>query len=82
MVQHGHERASEVASAHFVVVATDDERVANAVRAFGGTVIMTSPSHPSGTDRLGEVMQSVHADIYTLRSMLERFATTSTPARP
>ncbi|KAG1317723.1 hypothetical protein G6F63_015541 [Rhizopus arrhizus] len=25
---------------------------------------MTSPSHPSGTDRLGEVMQSVHADIY------------------
>lgn len=64
MVQHVHERASEVTSAQLVVVATDDERVANAVRAFGGTVIMTSPSHPSGTDRLGEVMQSVHADIY------------------
>lgn len=38
-----------------VVVATDDVRVADAVRAFGGTVCMTSVSHPSGTDRIEEV---------------------------
>lgn len=64
MIQHVHERASEVPSAQLVVVATDDKRVADAVRAFGGIVIETSPSHPSGTDRLGEVMESVEADLY------------------
>jgi 3-deoxy-manno-octulosonate cytidylyltransferase (CMP-KDO synthetase) len=64
MVQHVYERALEVASAHVVLVATDDERVAAAVRAFGGNVVMTSPDHQSGTDRLGEVMQSVPAGIY------------------
>lgn len=38
-----------------VVIATDDERVADAVRRFGGQVCMTSPDHPSGTDRIEEV---------------------------
>jgi 3-deoxy-manno-octulosonate cytidylyltransferase (CMP-KDO synthetase) len=64
MVQHVYERALEVTSAHIVLVATDDERVATAVRAFGGNVILTSPDHQSGTYRLGEVMQSVPAGIY------------------
>ncbi len=39
-----------------VVVATDDQRIAGAVRAFGGTAVMTSPEHPSGTDRVKEAM--------------------------
>lgn len=64
MVQHVYERAQQVAQAHVVVVATDDERVAQAVRAFGGECVMTSPDHPSGTDRLAEVMAQVDADIY------------------
>lgn len=38
-----------------VVVATDDERIAEMVRGFGGEVCMTLASHPSGTDRLQEV---------------------------
>lgn len=38
-----------------VLVATDDERVAEAVSAFGGTAVMTSATHESGTDRLAEV---------------------------
>lgn len=63
-VQDVYERASEVTSAHIVVVATDDERVADAVRTFGGTAILTASQHPSGTDRLGEVMKSVQADLY------------------
>lgn len=64
MVQHVYERASKVRGAHAVVVATDDQRVADVVRGFGGVCVMTSPDHPSGTDRLVEVMTQVEADIY------------------
>ncbi|NBA80821.1 3-deoxy-manno-octulosonate cytidylyltransferase [Pseudomonas putida] len=64
MVQHVYERAQQVSNVQLVVVATDDERVAVAVHAFGGKCVMTSPDHPSGTDRLAEVMSHVSADIY------------------
>ena len=64
MVQHVYERALEVPGVDTVVVATDDQRVVDAVRGFGGRCVMTSPEHPSGTDRLAEVMQTVDADIY------------------
>ncbi len=46
------------------IVATDDERIAAAVRAAGGDAIMTSPAHPSGTDRIAEVAAKVEAEIY------------------
>jgi 3-deoxy-manno-octulosonate cytidylyltransferase (CMP-KDO synthetase) len=64
MVQHVYERACQVPGVHAVLVATDDARVAAAVREFGGECVMTSPDHPSGTDRLAEVMDKVDADIY------------------
>ncbi|WP_332813505.1 3-deoxy-manno-octulosonate cytidylyltransferase [Ramlibacter sp.] len=64
MVQHVYERACQVRYVQHVVVATDDERVATAVRGFEGACIMTSPEHPSGTDRLVEVMRHVDADVY------------------
>jgi 3-deoxy-D-manno-octulosonate cytidylyltransferase len=64
MIQHVVERARDVPGMDAVVVATDDSRVADAVRAFGGQVVMTSPDHPSGTDRLVEVMGQLSADIY------------------
>lgn len=64
MVQHVYERALQVPQVHAVLVATDDARVADAVKAFGGRCVMTSPDHPSGTDRLAEVMAQVEADIY------------------
>ncbi|USD23469.1 3-deoxy-manno-octulosonate cytidylyltransferase [Microbulbifer variabilis] len=54
MVQHVFERACE-SDAERVIVATDDMRVAEAVRGFGGEVCMTSADHASGTDRLQEV---------------------------
>lgn len=53
MLQHTWERACESA-AHHVVIATDDERIAQAAKAFGAEVVMTLPSHRSGTDRLQE----------------------------
>lgn len=64
MVQHVYERAMQVSESHSVIVATDDIRVDEAVRGFGGRCVMTSPTHASGTERLIEVAAQVDADIY------------------
>lgn len=64
MVRHVYERTRSASVIDEVVVATDDERVMEAVAAFGGRALMTSPQCPSGTDRLAEASQSVQADIY------------------
>jgi len=64
MIQHVHERVRSVSLFSDVIVATDDERIASVVRGFGGRAIMTSADHPSGTDRLVEVMSSCPADLY------------------
>jgi 3-deoxy-manno-octulosonate cytidylyltransferase (CMP-KDO synthetase) len=42
-----------------VIVATDDERIRKVVEDFGGTAVMTSPNHPSGTDRVAEVAAQI-----------------------
>jgi len=54
MIQHVYERAMAVPLLSRVAVATDDERIADCVRSFGGEVVMTRPDHVSGTDRLAE----------------------------
>lgn len=54
MIQHVYERAKAVDLISQVAVATDDERIADCVRGFGGKVVMTSSRHVSGTDRLAE----------------------------
>ena len=64
MVQHVYERAHMSRYLTDVLVATDDDRIAHAVRAFGGRVRMTNSDHPSGTDRLAEVAHSEPASIY------------------
>ncbi|MDD5617877.1 MAG: 3-deoxy-manno-octulosonate cytidylyltransferase [Candidatus Omnitrophica bacterium] len=46
-----------------IYVATDDERIASAVRGFGGKAIMTSANHPTGTDRIAEAARKIDADI-------------------
>ncbi|MGE4588254.1 MAG: 3-deoxy-manno-octulosonate cytidylyltransferase [Acidaminococcaceae bacterium] len=58
MIQHVYERACRALLPQEVVVATDSKIVADAVQGFGGKVMMTSPDHPSGTDRLAEVALS------------------------
>ena len=55
MIQHVYERACQAKLPDEVVVATDNELVEKAVLDFGGKAVMTSPDHPSGTDRLAEV---------------------------
>ena len=55
MIRRTYEQAMQAASVDRVVVATDDERIVQHVRAFGGAVVLTAPDHPSGTDRVAEV---------------------------
>ncbi|MFA7387563.1 MAG: 3-deoxy-manno-octulosonate cytidylyltransferase [Thiohalobacteraceae bacterium] len=56
MVEHVYRRACE-SGADEVVIATDDVRIEGAAREFGANVVMTSPEHPLGTDRLAEVVE-------------------------
>ena len=64
MVRHVYERTKQARTVDEVVVATDDERIVNAVTSFGGRAMMTSPDCPTGTDRLAEVATKMNADIY------------------
>jgi 3-deoxy-manno-octulosonate cytidylyltransferase (CMP-KDO synthetase) len=59
MIQRVYERVRQSRLVERVLVATDDERIAAAVRGFGGETAMTSPLHPSGTDRLAEVVAGI-----------------------
>ncbi|MCC7492621.1 MAG: 3-deoxy-manno-octulosonate cytidylyltransferase [Fimbriimonadaceae bacterium] len=63
MVQHVYERAAATPGVDEVLVATDDQRIADAVAAFGGQARMTSPEHTTGTDRLAEVARDLAADL-------------------
>jgi 3-deoxy-manno-octulosonate cytidylyltransferase (CMP-KDO synthetase) len=63
IVQHVYERAKRAKSLSEVLVATDDERVKAVVESFGGECVMTSPHHPSGTDRIAEVAERLDADV-------------------
>ncbi|MGC9317938.1 MAG: 3-deoxy-manno-octulosonate cytidylyltransferase [Armatimonadota bacterium] len=63
MIQRVYERCRQAELLDEVLVATDDERVREAVLAFGGRVEMTSPEHRSGTDRLAEVAGRRDCDI-------------------
>lgn len=56
-------RATEVRGAACVVVATDDTRIADTVRGFGGEVVMTSGDHATGTDRVAEAARMLDTDV-------------------
>ncbi len=56
MIEHVYRRAASARLVHAVIVATDDERIATAVRGFGGAALMTRADHVSGTDRIAEVV--------------------------
>ncbi len=62
LIQYVYERVKS-SSVQQVIVATDDERIAAAVKAFGGETVLTSPRHRSGTERVAEVAAGIDADI-------------------
>jgi 3-deoxy-manno-octulosonate cytidylyltransferase (CMP-KDO synthetase) len=59
MIQHVVERAGQAMLVERVLVATDDQRIVDAVHGFGGEAVMTSPDCRSGTDRIAEVVRSL-----------------------
>ena len=63
MIQRVYEGAKNSTLLADVIVATDDQRIFNEVKRFGGNVMMTSLDHRTGTDRCGEIAQQVEADV-------------------
>ena len=63
MIQRVYERAAQARGVERVLVATDDARIRDAVQGFGGDVVMTSPAHRTGTDRIAEVARALDAEV-------------------
>jgi 3-deoxy-manno-octulosonate cytidylyltransferase (CMP-KDO synthetase) len=63
MIMHVAERAARARLVSRVIVATDDARIAEAVRSHGAEAQMTSPEARSGTDRVAEVARTLSADL-------------------
>lgn len=59
LIQHVFERIQQARNVDRVLVATDDERIVAAVNSFGGEVCMTRNDHPSGTERVAEVVEGL-----------------------
>lgn len=63
MIQRVYEQARKAKHLDQVIIATDDERIFSASRAFGADVRMTSPDHRSGTERVAEVAKDLESPI-------------------
>jgi 3-deoxy-manno-octulosonate cytidylyltransferase (CMP-KDO synthetase) len=63
LVQHVVDQAKKCARVDRVIVATDDQRIVAALAPFDTQVVMTSPAHQSGTDRIAEVARDLSSDI-------------------
>ncbi len=63
MIQHVWERLQQCQNLDEVMIACDDERIKKTAEAFGAKAIMTSPHHPSGTDRIAEAVKDWRGDI-------------------
>lgn len=63
MIQRTYEQAATCTDLTQIWVATDDERIFNHVKKFGGNAIMTAATHPSGTDRIAEAVRIVATDV-------------------
>lgn len=59
LIQHVWERCSSCSRLDDLRIATDDPRIMEAAEAFGARAVMTSPDHPTGTDRIAEAIQAL-----------------------
>ena len=62
MIQHVYQRSRACPELDEIYVATDDLRIYNCVREFGGHAIMTEGTHQSGTDRVAEAAEKLNLD--------------------
>ncbi|HQK99143.1 MAG TPA: 3-deoxy-manno-octulosonate cytidylyltransferase [Smithellaceae bacterium] len=60
MIQHVYERVARAKAIPYVAVATDDARIFDAVKKFGGNAVMTAVTHRSGTDRIAEAVKTLN----------------------
>jgi 3-deoxy-manno-octulosonate cytidylyltransferase (CMP-KDO synthetase) len=63
MIEHCYRRAAAARNVDRVIVATDDARIADAVKAFGGDVWMTRSTHTTGGERVAEVASALDCDL-------------------
>ena len=63
LIQHTYEQACRAKLPHKVIIAADDQRIADAAKSFGAECILTSPDHKSGTDRIAEAVKNIDVDI-------------------
>jgi 3-deoxy-manno-octulosonate cytidylyltransferase (CMP-KDO synthetase) len=61
MIQRVYERVTKSPFLERVIVATDDKRIYDTVKEFGGEVVFTSPFHKTGTDRVAEVAENINS---------------------
>ena len=66
LIQHVWERCGRCTRLDDLFIATDDDRIATAAAQFGAKVLMTSPDHPTGTDRLAEAVTSLNDTTHVL----------------
>ncbi|MCZ6802725.1 MAG: 3-deoxy-manno-octulosonate cytidylyltransferase [Proteobacteria bacterium] len=61
LIQHVFETALNT-QAKNIIIATDDDKIANTAESFGATVVLTSVEHPSGTDRIAEAVKQLEIE--------------------
>ena len=64
MIQWVYERSRASGVAEAVIIATPDHEIIEAAKSFGAEAILTRADHPSGTDRIAEVSESIRAEVY------------------
>lgn len=64
MIQWVYERSIAAGVTDEVLVATPDQEIIDACRSFGAKAVLTKATHPTGTDRIAEVAESIFADVY------------------
>ena len=63
LIQHTYEQACLAKLPEKVIIAADDQRIADAAKSFGAECILTSPDHKSGTDRIAEAVADIDVEI-------------------